>query len=215
MPLKGLLVVVSAPSGTGKTTLCHMLLKEFENMEFSVSYTTRLPRKGEVNGKDYFFVSKEEFERMVEEGDFLEWANVYGNLYGTSKSQVLRALNEGKDILLDIDVQGALQVKKNLPEAVLIFIMPPSFDELERRLRHRGTDSEDVIKRRLETAKEEIKKAVYYDYIVVNDVLEVAFDKLKSIVTAEKCRTDRLKGQMDKLIEDEEMLKLLKEVKNG
>ena len=215
MPLKGLLVVVSAPSGTGKTTLCHMLLKEFENMEFSVSYTTRPPRKGEVNGKDYFFVSKEEFERMVEEGDFLEWANVYGNLYGTSKSQVLRALNEGKDILLDIDVQGALQVKKNLPEAVLIFIMPPSFDELERRLRHRGTDSEEVIKRRLETAKEEIKKAVYYDYIVVNDVLEVAFDKLKSIVTAEKCRTDRLKGQMDKLIKDEEMLKLLKEVENG
>ncbi len=215
MPLKGLLVVVSAPSGTGKTTLCHMLLKEFENMEFSVSYTTRPPRKGEVNGKDYFFVSKEEFERMVEEGDFLEWANVYGNLYGTSKSQVLRALNEGKDILLDIDVQGALQVKKNLPEAVLIFIMPPSFDELERRLRNRGTDSEDVIKRRLETAKEEIKKAVYYDYIVVNDVLEVAFDKLKSIVTAEKCRTDRLKGQMDKLIKDEEMLKLLKEVENG
>ncbi len=215
MPLKGLLVVVSAPSGTGKTTLCHMLLKEFENMEFSVSYTTRPPRKGEVNGKDYFFVSKEEFERMVEEGDFLEWANVYGNLYGTSKSQVLRALNEGKDILLDIDVQGALQVKKNLPEAVLIFIMPPSFDELERRLKHRGTDSEDVIKRRLETAKEEIKKAVYYDYIVVNDVLEVAFDKLKSIVTAEKCRTDRLKGQIDKLIKDEEMLKLLKEVENG
>jgi guanylate kinase len=214
MPLKGLLIVVSAPSGTGKTTLCRMLLKEFENMEFSVSYTTRPPRKGEVNGKDYFFVSREEFERMVEEGDFLEWANVYGNLYGTSKSQVLKALEEGKDILLDIDVQGALQVKKNLPEAVLIFIMPPSFEELEKRLRSRGTDSEEVIEKRLNVAKEEIKKAPFYDYIVVNDVLDVAFNKLKAIITAEKCKTERLKNQFDKLIKDKAIVELLKEAEN-
>ena len=207
--LKGLLIVISAPSGTGKTTLTHMLLKEFPDMEFSVSYTTRKPRPGEVNGKDYFFVDRETFERMIEEGDFLEWAEVYGNLYGTSKSQVLKALNEGKDILLDIDTQGALQVKKNFPEAVLIFILPPSFKELERRLRSRGTDDEETIERRLKIARVEVERAPLYDYIVVNDRLEKAYEKLKSIVIAEKCRTERLKGQFEKIVKDPEMVELL------
>ncbi len=207
--LKGLLIVISAPSGTGKTTLAHMLLKAFPNMEFSVSYTTRKPRLGEVNGKDYFFVDRDTFERMIEEGDFLEWAEVYGNLYGTSRSQVLKALNEGKDVLLDIDTQGALQVKKNFPEAVLIFILPPSLKELERRLRSRGTDDEETIERRLKTARVEIERAPLYDYIVVNDVLEEAFEKLKSIVIAEKCRTERLKGQFDRIVKDPEMVELL------
>ncbi len=208
--LKGLLIVISAPSGTGKTTLTHMLLKEFPDMEFSVSYTTRKPRPGEVNGKDYFFVDRETFERMIEEGDFLEWAQVYGNLYGTSKSQVLKALNEGKDILLDIDTQGALQVKKNFPEAVLIFILPPSFKELERRLRSRGTDDEETIEKRLKIARVEVERAPLYDYIVVNDVLEKAYEKLRSIVIAEKCRTERLKGQFEKIVKDPEMVELLK-----
>ena len=208
--LKGLLIVISAPSGTGKTTLTHMLLKEFPDMEFSVSYTTRKPRPGEVNGKDYFFVDRETFERMIEEGDFLEWAEVYGNLYGTSKSQVLKALNEGKDILLDIDTQGALQVKRNFPEAVLIFILPPSFKELERRLRSRGTDDEETIERRLKIARVEVERAPLYDYIVVNDRLEKAYEKLKSIVIAEKCRTERLKGQFEKVVKDPEMVELLK-----
>ena len=208
--LKGLLIVISAPSGTGKTTLTHMLLKEFPNMEFSVSYTTRKPRPGEVNGKDYFFVDRETFERMIEEGDFLEWAEVYGNLYGTSKSQVIKALNEGKDILLDIDTQGALQVKRNFPEAVLIFILPPSFKELERRLRSRGTDDEETIERRLKIARVEVERAPLYDYIVVNDRLEKAYEKLKSIVIAEKCRTERLKGQFEKIVKDPEMVELLK-----
>ncbi len=208
--LKGLLIVISAPSGTGKTTLTHMLLKEFPDMEFSVSYTTRKPRPGEVNGKDYFFVNRETFERMIEEGDFLEWAQVYGNLYGTSKSQVLKALNEGKDILLDIDTQGALQVKKNFPEAVLIFILPPSFKELERRLRSRGTDDEETIEKRLKIARVEVERAPLYDYIVVNDVLEKAYEKLRSIVIAEKCRTERLKGQFEKIVKDPEMVELLK-----
>ncbi len=209
--LKGLLIVISAPSGTGKTTLCHMLLKAFPDMEFSVSYTTRKPRPGEVSGRDYFFVDRETFERMVEEGDFLEWAEVYGNLYGTSKSQVTKALEAGKDILLDIDTQGALQVKKNFPEAVLIFILPPSLIELERRLRSRGTDNEETIEKRLRIARDEIKKALYYDYLVVNDVLEVAFDKLRSIITAEKCRTERLKDQIDRVINDKEIIKLIGE----
>jgi len=208
--LKGLLIVISAPSGTGKTTLCHMLLEEFPNMEFSISYTTRKPRPGELNGRDYFFVDRETFERMVEEGDFLEWAEVYGNLYGTSKSQVLKALEEGKDILLDIDTQGALQVKKNFPEAVLIFILPPSLKELERRLKKRGTDDEETIRKRLQTAREEIGKALEYDYIIVNDILEVAFERLRSIITAEKCRTDRLSAEIEKLVEDEEIVKLIR-----
>ncbi|SMO60973.1 guanylate kinase [Balnearium lithotrophicum] len=212
--LKGLLVVISAPSGTGKTTLTHMLLKEFPNMEFSVSYTTRPPRPGEVNGKDYYFVDRETFERMVEEGDFLEWAEVYGNLYGTSKSQVLKALNEGKDIILDIDTQGALQVKKNFPEAVLIFVLPPSLSELERRLRRRGTDDEETIERRLKVAREEIKRAPLYDYIVVNDVLEVAFENLKSIIRAEKCKTERLAEQFEKVVKDPEIVTLLKGGRN-
>jgi guanylate kinase len=212
--LKGLLLVISAPSGTGKTTLCNMLLKEFPNLEFSVSYTTRKPRKGEVNGKDYWFVDRETFEKMIKEGDFLEWAEVYGHLYGTSKSQVVRALNEGRDVLLDIDTQGALNVKKNFPEAVLIFILPPSLKELRRRLESRGTDDEETIERRLKVAKEEIKRALFYDYVVVNDVLEVAFENLKSIIRAEKCRTERLKGQFSKLIRDEEILNLIVEERN-
>ncbi len=207
--LKGLLIVISAPSGTGKTTLTHMLLKEFPDIEFSVSYTTRKPRPGEVNGKDYFFVDRETFERMIEEGDFLEWAQVYGNLYGTSKTQVLKALNEGKDILLDIDTQGALQVKKNFPESVLIFILPPSFKELERRLRSRGTDDEETIEKRLKIARVEVERAPLYDYIVVNDVLEKAYEKLKSIVIAEKCRTERLKGQFEKIVKEPEIVDLL------
>jgi guanylate kinase len=207
---KGLLIVISAPSGTGKTTLCHMLLEEFPNMEFSISYTTRKPRPGELNGRDYFFVDRKTFERMIEEGDFLEWAEVYGNLYGTSKSQVLKALKEGKDILLDIDTQGALQVKKNFPEAVLIFILPPSLKELERRLKKRGTDDEETIKKRLQIAREEIRKALEYDYIVVNDILEVAFERLRSIITAEKCRTDRLAGEIEKIVEDREIVELIR-----
>ncbi len=212
---RGLLIVISAPSGTGKTTLTRMLLKEFPNIEFSISFTTRKPRPGEVNGKDYWFISREEFLKRIEEGDFLEWAEVYGNLYGTSKSQVLKALNEGKDVLLDIDTQGALQVKENFPEAVLIFILPPSLEELERRLRNRGTDPEEVIEKRLKVAREEIKRAKFYDYIVVNDVLEVAYNKLKSIISAEKCKTKRFLENLEFHIKDEEIVKLLKGGKNG
>jgi len=213
--LKGLLIVISAPSGTGKTTLSHMLLREFPNMEFSVSYTTRKPRSGEINGRDYWFVDRETFEKMIEEGDFLEWAEVYGHLYGTSKSQVIKALSEGKDVLLDIDTQGALNVKKNFPEAVLIFILPPSLRELKRRLESRGTDDEETIKKRLKIAREEIRRAPLYDYVVVNDVLEIAFDNLRSIIKAEKCRAERLKGQFSKLLKDEEILNLISEERNG
>lgn len=211
---RGLLIVISAPSGTGKTTLSHMLLKAFPDMDFSISYTTRKPRIGEVNGKDYFFIDRETFKRMIKEGDFLEWATVYGHLYGTSKSQVTEALKDGKNILLDIDTQGALNVKKNFPGAVLIFILPPSLNELRKRLKKRGTDNEKTIEKRLKMAKKEIKNALHYDYIVINDVLEVAFEKLKSIITAEKCKTERLKRQIERIVKDTEIVELLKEAKD-
>ena len=180
--MEGCLIVISGPSGAGKTTLCSMLLKEFPNLEFSVSFTTRPPRPGEVNGKDYWFVSKEEFLKRIEEGDFLEWAEVYGNLYGTSKSQIEKALKEGKNLLLVLDTQGALRVKELFPEAVLIFILPPSLEELERRLRKRGADGEEVIARRLKEAEREMEKAELYDFVVVNDDLEGAFKELREIV---------------------------------
>jgi len=207
--MTGILIVISAPSGTGKSTLTRLLLSEFKNVEFSISYTTREPRENEVNGKDYFFVSEETFRKMIDEGDFLEWANVYGNLYGTSKTQVMRALKEGKDILLDIDTQGALNVKRSFPEAVLIFLLPPSFGELERRLRSRGTDSEEEIERRLKTARDEVRKALLYDYIIVNDEVELAYGKLKAIIVAEKCRSLRVRENLAELIRDREMIGLI------
>ncbi|WP_027720097.1 MULTISPECIES: guanylate kinase [unclassified Desulfurobacterium] len=207
--MKGLLIVISAPSGTGKTTLVNMLMRSFPQIEFSISCTTRKPRPGEVDGKDYYFISLEEFERKIEKNELLEWAEVYGNFYGTPKDKVLKALNEGKDVLLDIDTQGALQVKKNYPEAVLIFILPPSLKELERRLRSRGTEDEETIEKRLLIARRELSLATRYDYIIINDRLQEAFEKLKSIVTAERWKTQRVKEHFSELINDREMLQLL------
>jgi len=212
---EGLLIVISAPSGAGKTTLTKLLLNEIPSLEFSVSFTTRPPREGEANGRDYWFVSREEFERRIREGDFLEWAEVHGNLYGTSKSQVLKALGEGRDVLLDIDTQGAIEVKKKFPEAVLIFILPPSLGELERRLRKRGTDEEEVIRRRLEFAREEIKKAPLYDYIVLNEEIEEALRRLVGIILAEKSKSDRFLRNAERLLKDEELISLLKGGKGG
>ncbi|WP_456398136.1 guanylate kinase [Desulfurobacterium sp.] len=207
--MKGLLIVISAPSGTGKTTLVNMLMKAFPKMEFSVSCTTRRPRPGEVDGKNYYFISLEEFEKKIENDELLEWAEVYGNFYGTPKDKVIEALNKGKDILLDIDTQGALQVKKNYPDAVLIFILPPSLKELERRLRNRGTEDKETIEKRLLIARRELKLATKYDYMIINDQIEEAFEKLKSIVNAERWKTERVKEHLPELIKDEEMLQLL------
>lgn len=185
----GILAVISGPSGSGKGTVCRALLERSPSTHLSVSVTTREPRVGEVDGVHYYFVSRERFKEMVAAGEVLEWAEVYGDFYGTPRGPVMGLLDRGRDVLLEIDVQGALQVKERFPEAVLIFLCPPSFEELERRLITRGTDSAEKIKRRLEWARGEMQAAHRYDYVVVNDRVEDAVDKINSIMVAEKCRT--------------------------
>ena len=180
--MRGNLYIVSAPSGSGKTTLLQNLLRTFSELRFSVSYTTRSPRVGEHHGVDYFFVDRATFMQMVERGEFLEWAEYYGQLYGTGRSFVETQLENGRDIILDIDVQGARQVKAKFAKATAIFIMPPSFSELERRLRFRMLESDEDIRRRLDIAKEEIRFYRDYDYIVINDILENSITLLESIV---------------------------------
>lgn len=187
---KNLLIVVSAPSGCGKGTILSEILKD-DNYHFSVSATTRQPRDGEVNGVNYHFLSREEFERRVENDEFVEHAEYCGNYYGTLKSETDQQLEKGKDVILEIEVNGASQMMKLRPDAVFIFIAPPSIAELERRLHKRGTEKEDVIKERVAQAERELSYAPKYDYIVVNDALEDAVDDFKAIIRAEKCRTDK------------------------
>src|SRR5208282_3900615 len=178
--------IISAPSGSGKSTLVNELFKMVRHLDFSISYTTRPPRGREQNGKEYFFVSRKEFEAMIAADEFLEHAEVFGNYYGTARRFQREAEARGNDLLLDIDVQGASQVKEKIPDAVSIFILPPDREKLEWRLRHRGEDSEAVIRRRLDTARREIENYSKYDYILVNNVLEQSADQLKDIVLAER-----------------------------
>ena len=180
--------IISAPSGSGKSTLVNELRKIVTGLEFSISYTTRPPRGSEQNGREYFFVPRAEFDEMVGKGELLEHAEVFGNCYGTAKRFLREAEQKGNDLLLDIDVQGAQQVKKKIPDAVSIFVLPPNRDKLEWRLRHRGLDSKDVIERRLVTASREIENYDKYDYILVNDRLEQAVDELRAIVLSERLR---------------------------
>ena len=178
--------IVSAPSGSGKSTLVNELFKMVRGLDFSISYTTRPPRGSEKNGKEYFFVSKPEFEAMIAADEFLEYANVFGNYYGTSRRFLRESEQRGHDLLLDIDVQGAAQVKEKVPDAVSIFILPPDREKLEWRLRNRGLDPEAVIRRRLDTARREIENYSKYDYILVNNLLEQSADELKAIVLGER-----------------------------
>jgi guanylate kinase len=185
----GLLFVVSAPSGAGKTSLCRAITDSLENLTHSISYATRKPRPGEIDGRDYCFVTQERFQEMVKAGDFAEWAEVHGNLYGTSR-RVLDDLHaKGIDVILDIDTQGAKQIKQKYDSAVYVFILPPTLDILEERLRNRKSDQDDEIKKRMLRAREEIKDYAMYDYLVVNHDFDRALTELRSIITAERCRT--------------------------
>lgn len=188
----GTLIVVSGPSGAGKGTICSELLNSDESLKLSISMTTRAPRGKEVDGVDYYFVSKEEFENKIAQGDFLEYAEVHGNYYGTPKDMVEKSLKAGEDIILEIDIQGALKVKETMPEGIFIFIMPPSMRELRDRLVKRNTETKEKIIERFRNAYKEINEVTKYNYIVINDEIDVAVEKVKSIILAEKCRVDRI-----------------------
>ncbi len=188
MSEKGKLLVISGPSGAGKSTVVFKAIEGRADICFSTSVTTRSPRPGEVNGREYFFVDFERFREMVENDELLEHAEYVANRYGTPRAYVEQRLNEGMNVVLDIEVQGARQVRKKMPEAVLIFIAPPSLEELERRLRGRGTDTEAAIEGRLIRARQEFQEADFYDYLIVNDDVEKAAAKLNAIIEAEHCR---------------------------
>jgi guanylate kinase len=189
---RGTLIVVSAPSGAGKTTLCREVRRLVPDLAYSVSHTTRPPRPGEVDGTDFHFVTEARFTSMRDAGAFAEWATVHGNLYGTHAAALEQALGDGLDILLDIDTQGAHQLRARYPEAVLIFIVAPSFGDLARRLRQRRSDAEREIKRRLARAREEILLWQQYDYLIVNRDVKEAVEQLAAVIQAERCRTTRL-----------------------
>lgn len=188
---RGCVFVFSGPSGTGKTTLAWEVVRQVPRTEFSISYTTRPPREGEQDGVDYRFVARADFERRRAAGEFVEWAEVFGNLYGTGRVDLESVIASGRDMVLDIDIQGALQVRQALNDAVLVFILPPDFDALRRRLADRATDREEVIERRLAAARGEIERAFDFDYLVVNDSLEDAASRLRAVVHAERQRRFR------------------------
>lgn len=189
---KGILYVISAPSGAGKTSICRAILTLFPNLRQSISYTTRAMRAGEQEGRDYHFVTKDVFDGMVAEGEFAEWAEVHGNCYGTARKTLHQASEEGADVLLDIDFQGAEQLRNSGLDGVFIFILPPNMKELLSRLESRNTDNEEIIARRMKNAAGEIAESVKFDYIVVNDVLEQAVEKVRAIMLAETLRKDRV-----------------------
>lgn len=201
MSSKGNLIVISAASGSGKTSLAHRVLKEMPGLRFSVSHTTRKPRAGEKDGVDYFFVSTETFEEMIRKAAFLEHAHVYGNYYGTSSQFVESQLRAGHDVLLDIDVQGAMAVKKRMSEAITVFVFAPSYDVLSDRLRKRGLDDEAVIRARLDIARGEIRCYRDYEYVIINDDIENSVLELKSIVLAARCTMNRRRERAEEIIE--------------
>ena len=200
-PPRGTLFVVSSPSGGGKGTIIRHVLEDVGNLSYSVSYTTRAPRQGEVDGREYFFVSREVFEEMVAAGEFLEWACVHGNLYGTAKNQILAETGSGADIILELDVQGAASVRRLLMDSVSIFILPPSYEVLRERLIARGTDSAEELSIRLRNAPEELSQYSAFDYVIINDEVERAVNQLASIIYAERARCMRQEGLVREVIE--------------
>lgn len=197
----GLLVVISGPSGAGKGTICKRLKEQMKDLKVSVSATTRKPREGEIEGESYFFINEEDFINKINNDEFLEYARVYGNYYGTPKKEVFKRLEDGNDIILEIDIQGALQVKKNYPIGVFIFILPPSLKELKNRIEGRGTDSKEVIIKRMQCAYDELNYAFEYDYVVLNDEVQAAVDKIHCIINAEKNRAIRKKAIINEIRE--------------
>lgn len=198
--MRGNLYIVSAPSGSGKTTLLQHLLKNFKELSFSVSYTTRQARSGEQHGVDYFFTDRNTFLGMVDRGEFLEWAEYHGQLYGTARAFVEQHIEAGRNVILDIDVQGARQVKSKIEDAISVFVLPPSFSELERRLKARNRESEEAIRRRLEIAKGEIFFYRDYDYIIINDILENSILLLESIVRSGAASPGRQQHRIEEII---------------
>lgn len=191
MTVPGLLIIISGPSGTGKGTICKSLLQQRPDIFYSISATTRSPRNGEQDGVSYYFKSKEEFEEMLARDEFLEWARVYDNYYGTLKAPVAEAIAAGRDVILEIDVQGAMKVKEKAPEGVYVFIAPPSLEVLRSRIVGRATDSMDTINKRMDKALGELSKLYEYNYVVINDVLAQAVNKVECIIEAEKCHSGR------------------------
>jgi guanylate kinase len=196
----GLLFIVSAPSGAGKTTLVERLVEQTPRLKMSRSYTSRPARQGEADGVDYNFVSRSTFEQMVARGEFLEWAEVFGNLYGTRAADTDRMLASACDVVLVIDVQGARKVRQRGVESTTIFVMPPSFEILEQRLRGRSKDPEAAVQRRLQVAREEVASFVEYDFVVINDEVTASVDRLRSIVVAERARLRRMRDQADGIV---------------
>ena len=196
---KGLLILISGPSGTGKGTVCDLLRQKHPEISYSISATTRQPRPGEQDGVNYYFYTKEKFREMIDQGQLLEWAEVYGNFYGTPKQKVLDRLDAGEDILLEIDTQGALNVMKVMPEGLFIFLLPPSLEELAARLKGRGTETEESLHRRLGAAVDESKLATKYRYVVVNDKVEDAEETIANIIEAEHHRSDLNESLLAKL----------------
>jgi len=197
---KGILFVVSGASGTGKSTLCRVLLKAFPRLRFSVSHTTRPRRPGDREGQDYYFLSSAEFQKMIDRGDFVEWAEIYGKRYGTSRRMLDQARREGRDLLLDIDGQGARQLRDQKIPGVFVFILPPSLKELKRRLKRRKTEGEKDLLQRLKKAQAEISRARRYDYLIINDDLKRAGEKLKAVFLAEHCRRERMTEAIEKML---------------
>lgn len=200
---KGLLIVLSGPSGVGKGTVCSYLRKKQADIIYSVSATTRKPRTGEIEGVNYFFKERNDFENMIKNEQLLEWAEYCGNYYGTPRSFVEETLESGKDIILEIEVQGALKVKNKFPEGIFIFLIPPSFDELKNRITYRGTESAKIITSRMDVAKEEMKMMQYYDYAVVNDEVPIAVKKVQSVIEAERLRKERVLPYYENWLKEE------------
>jgi guanylate kinase len=197
---KGLFIVVSAPSGAGKSSICQRFMQACPEMKFSVSYTSRSPRPNEVNGKDYYFISREEFQARIDQGEFVEWIENYGHLYGSSRKNMEEFLHDGQDLLLDIEPRGAKKIKQNFKGGIYIFVLPPSRAELLKRLEGRGCETGDVIQNRYDQAESELKEISWYDYVIFNKDLETAVNQLISIYVAQKCKRSRLQGEINEFI---------------